>query len=171
MCVRMREAPSPPRGASVSEITANLASGGDQAAHAVMWEETLAGHKVEFMVTTATGGQRLCQFWVLRAGGGCDLYESAVYSKDGRLVTQDFWRNDPDALKAAGAPEFPDDLFPNYGAPISAFFDSLGAAGADAAGKLDMETGPYNFIVLDTWIDGSEKIDSASGNISTESKS
>jgi hypothetical protein len=159
--------PDPAEGTSVSEIAANLASGGDQAAHAVMWEEVIAGHKAEFMVTTAAGGQQLFQYWILRAGGGCDLYESAVYSKDRRLVTQDFWRNDPDALKVAGAPEFPPDLFPNYGAPISAFFDSLGAAGADAAGKLDMEAGPYDYIVLDTWADGSEKIDTASGSIDT----
>jgi hypothetical protein len=157
----------PAEGASVSEIAANLESGGDEAAHAVMWEEAIAGHKAEFIVTTAPGGQRLFQFWVHRAGGGCDLYESSVYSKDGRLVTQDFWRNDPDALKVTGAPEFPDDLFPNYGAPISAFFDSLGAAGADATGKLDMETGPYDFIVLDTWADGSEKIETPSGSLDT----
>jgi hypothetical protein len=159
--------PDPAEGASVSEIAANLAGGGDQAAHAVMWEEEIAGHKAEFMVSTAPGGQKLFQYWIMRAGGGCDLYESAVYSKDGRLVTQDFWRNDPEALKAAGAPEFPSDLFPNYGAPIGAFFDSLGAAGADAVGKLDMEAGPYDFVVLDSWADGFEKIETASGSMDT----
>jgi hypothetical protein len=76
--------PDPTEGTSVSEITANLASGGDQAAHAVMWEEVIADHQAEFMITTAPGGQQLFQYWILRTGGGCDLYESAVYSKERR---------------------------------------------------------------------------------------
>src|SRR5215469_9141484 len=159
--------PEPAEGSSVTEISANLASGGGQAAHAIMWEEVIAGRKAEFMVSTAPAGQQLFQYWILRAGGGCDFYASSVYSKDGRLVTQDFWRNDPDALKVTGAPDFPPDLFPNYGAPISAFFDSLDGNGADAKGTLNMEAGPYDFIVLDTWTDGFERIDSASGSIDT----
>jgi len=159
--------PEPAEGSSVTEISANLASGGDQAAHAVMWEEVIAGRKAEFMVSTAPAGQQLFQYWILRVGGGCDLYASAVYSKDGHLVTQDFWRNDPDALKVTGAPDFPLDLFPNYGAPISSFFDSLDGTGANAKGTLNMEAGPYDFIVLDTWTDGLEKIDSTSGSIDT----
>jgi len=161
--------PDPAEGTSVSEIAANLGKGGDQAARAVMWEEVIAGRKTEFMVTTAPGGQRLFQYWILRSGGGCDLYESAVFSKDGRLVTQDFWRNDPEALKVTGAPDFPSDLFPNYGAPISAFYDSLRTveSGAGATGKVSMEAGPYDFIILDTWADGFEKVDLASGTINT----
>ena len=161
--------PDPAEGTSVSEIAANLGKGGDQAARAVMWEEVIAGRKTEFMVTTASGGQRLFQYWILRPGGGCDLYESAVFSNDGRLVTQDFWRNDREALKVTGAPDFPSDLFPNYGAPISAFYDSLRTveSGAGATGKVSMEAGPYDFIILDTWTDGFEKVDSASGTINT----
>ena len=158
--------PVPAEGASVTQITANLSSGGAEAAQAVMWEELIANRKVEFMITTAPGGQRLFQYWILQAGGGCELYQSTVYSKDGRLVTQDFWRNDPQALRGVGAPDFPSDLFPNYGAPISAFFDSLGSGG-QAVGKLDMQAGPYDYIVLDTWTDGFDKIDSIGGSIDT----
>src|SRR6516225_9804341 len=129
--------PDPAEGTSVSEIAANLGKGGDQAARAVMWEEVIAGRKTEFMVTTAPGGQRLFQYWILRTGGGCDLYESAVFSNDG--------------------------------APISAFYDSLRTveSGAGATGKVSMEAGPYDFIILDTWTDGFEKVDLASGTINT----
>jgi len=159
--------PDPAEGASVTEIAANLAGGGDQAARALMWEEPIAGRKTEFMVTTAPGGQRLFQYWILRPGGGCDLYESVVFSKDGQLVTQDFWRYDRDALRITGAPDFPSDLFPNYGAPISAFYDSLGTANAGGTGTVNMAAGPYDFIVLDTWTEGYEKVDSTSGTINT----
>jgi hypothetical protein len=159
--------PDPAEGASVTEIAANLASGGNQAARALMWEEAIAGRKIEFMVTTAPAGQRLFQYWILRPSGGCDFYESAVFSNDGRLVTQDFWRYDPDALRVPGAPDFPSDLFPNYGAPISAFYDSLRTAKAGGTGTVNMAAGPYDFIVLDTWTDGYEKVDSASGTINT----
>lgn len=157
--------PAPAEGALVTEIAAKLASGGDQAARAVMWEEVIAGRKTEFMLTAAPSGQRLFQYWILRPPGGCDLYESAVFSKDGRLVTQDFWRNDPEALRVTGAPDFPPDLFPNYGAPISAFYDSLLTAEDGATGKINMAAGPYDFIVLDTWTDGFEKVDLTSGTI------
>src|SRR5690242_21085107 len=146
--------PAPAPGAAVSELVANLARTGEESARATTWEEVIAGRKAEFMVTRAPAGQTMLQFWLLRDGGGCEIYQSAVYSKDGRVVTGDFWRNDPDALRAVGAPEFPADLFPNYGAPIGAFLDSVGAAANGATGKLDMQAGPYDFIVLDTWVDG-----------------
>lgn len=159
--------PDPAEGAAVTEIVAHLARNGEEAARATMWDEVIAGRKSEFMLTRAPGGQTMLQFWLLREGGGCELYQSVVYSKDGRMVTGDFWRNDPDALRAVGAAEFPSDLFPNFGAPIGAFLDSVGSAKEGATGKLDMEAGPYDFIVLDTWVDGSEKIDSAAGSIDT----
>lgn len=120
-----------------------------------------------FMVTRAPGGQTLVQYWVLRGGGGCDFYQSVVYSKDGRMVTEDFWRNDPQALKIAGAPDFPPDLFPNNALPIAALFDSIGAPVAGAAGKVNVEAGPYDFIQLDTWVEGFEKIASDAGSIDT----
>src|SRR6516225_10633916 len=53
------QSPDPAEGASITEIAANLVSGGDRAARALMWEEVFAGRKAEFMVTTAPGGQRL----------------------------------------------------------------------------------------------------------------
>ena len=155
----------PAEGVSVSEIVATLASNNEEAAHATIWQETIAGHLTEFTVTRAPGGQTMAQFWVMRAGGGCELYQSAVYSKDGRLVTSDFWRNDPQALKVPGAPEFPPDLFPNNALPIGAFFNSIGAATNGASGKVDVEAGPFDFIQLDTWTDGVEKIDTPAGNI------
>src|ERR1700722_11251346 len=77
--------PQHAEGVSASEIVANLAQSGDEAAHATMWQESIAGYTTEFMVTSAPGGQILVQYWVLRAGGGCELYQSVVYSKDGRM--------------------------------------------------------------------------------------
>jgi hypothetical protein len=159
--------PQPAEGVAASEIVANLASNGEEAAHATIWQESIAGHPTEFMVTRAPGGQTMAQYWVMRAGGGCELYQSAVYSKDGRLVTSDFWRNDPQALETPGAPEFPPDLFPNNALPIGAFFDSVGAGTDGASGKVDIEAGPFDFIQLDTWVDGFEKIDTPAGNIDT----
>jgi len=134
--------PRPAEGVSVSEIVANLASNGQEAAHATIWQESIAGHPTEFMVTHAPGGQTMAQFWVMREGGGCELYQSAVYSKDSRLVTLDFWRNDPQSMKMPGSPEFPDDLFPNNALPIGAFFDSVNAGLEGATGKVDVDAGP-----------------------------
>lgn len=159
--------PQPAAGVPVTAIAAKLAKSGEEAARAELWQEQIADRTVDFMVTTAPRGQTMAQYWVLRRGGGCDVYVSAVYSKDGRLVTEDFWRNDPQSLRVPGAPEFPPDLFPGFGAPISAFFDSLEALREGAAGKVEMQQGPYDFIVLDTWIEGFEKIDSPAGTFDT----
>jgi len=147
----------------VSELVANLARNGDEAAHATLWGENIAGHSTKFMVTRAPGGQTMVQYWVLRAGGGCELYQSVVYSKDGHLVTSSFWRNDPQALKIAAAPDFPPDLFPNNALPIPAFFNAV----AGASGTVDLQAGPYDFIQLDAWVDGFEKINSDAGTFDT----
>ena len=42
--------PDPAGGAAVSEITANLASGGDHATRAMMWEEVIADRRAEFTI-------------------------------------------------------------------------------------------------------------------------
>jgi len=159
--------PQPDEGMSVSEIVADLAQNGDEAGRATLWREDLAGHTTEFMVTRAPGGQTLVQYWVLRAGGGCALYQSVVYSKDGRLVTQDFWRNDPQALKRAGAPDFPPDLFPTNALPIGAFYDAVGRGADGTTGKVELQAGPYDYIQLDAWVDGAEKIATPAGTLDT----
>lgn len=159
--------PKPAAGVPVTEIAAKLAKTGEEAARAELWQEVIDDRKLDFMVTRAPGGQVMAQYWVVRAGGGCEVYVAAVYSKDGRLVTGDFWRNEPESLHIPGSPQFPPDMFPGLGAPINAFFDSIGDLHQGATGKIDMQAGPYDFIELDTWVDGFEKIDSPLGTFDT----
>lgn len=151
--------PEPPDGTSVSEIVANLADLNTEAASARLWQETIEGHHLEFQVAKAPAGQTLVQYWVLAPNGGCDMYWSAVYSADGRLVTADFWRNDREGLKIPGANDFPPDLYPSFGEPISSFFSSLDASKSGATGYMNVQTGPYDSVVLDTWVAGSEELD------------
>jgi hypothetical protein len=132
--------PSPLPGASVSESIVTLSNTGERVSKAMIWNEPLGSGFLELQETTAAAGQTTVEYWVLTSDRRrCVLSGDAAYGKDGRLLSSNFWRNDPQ-LRFARSPQFPNDVFPSR-TPPSAFLLALDAPEPGATGKLNMVLG------------------------------
>ena len=88
--------PSPLPGASVSESIVTLSNTGKRVSKVTIWDEPLGSGFLELQETTAAAGQTTAEYWVLTSDRRrCVLNGEAAYGKDGRLLSSNFWRNDP----------------------------------------------------------------------------
>jgi len=142
--------PSPLPGSSVSESIVTLNNTGERVGKATIWNESLGSGFLELQETTSAAGQNTAEYWVLTSDWRrCVLNGEAAYGKDGRLLSSNFWRNDPQ-LRFAGSPQLPNDVFPSH-IPPSAFLLALDAPEPGATGKLNMVLGRYGYMTFDLW--------------------
>jgi len=158
--------PSPLPGASVSESIVSLSNTGEEVSKAKVWSEPLGSGVLEMQETIAQAGQATLAYWVLTADRRrCVLSGDAAYGMDGRLLSSNFWRNDPQ-LHFASSPELPSDVFPSH-IPEGAFLPALGALKPGAAGKLNMVLGRYGYMTFDLWAQDIEQMSVPAGNFRT----
>jgi hypothetical protein len=93
------------------------------------------------------------------------LSGGATYGQDGRLLTSNFWRNDPQ-LRFAALAELPGDVFPNR-IPPNAFLYALDAPEPNAAGKLNMAIGSYGYMTFDLWAEDIQQTSVPAGTFQT----
>jgi hypothetical protein len=158
--------PSPLPGASVSESIVSLSNTGEEVSKATVWSEPLGPGSLELQESTAAAGQTTIEYWVLTSDRRrCVLSGDAAYGKDGRLLSSNFWRNDPQ-LQFAGSPQLPNDVFPSH-VPTSAFLPALNALKPGATGKLNMALGRYGYMTIDLWAEDIEQMSVPAGNFRT----
>jgi hypothetical protein len=158
--------PSPLPGSSVSESIVTLNNTGERVGKATIWNEPLGSGFLELQETTAPAGQNTAEYWVLTSDRRrCVLNGEAAYGKDGRLLSSNFWRNDPQ-LRFAGSPQLPNDLFPSR-IPPSAFLPALDALEPGATGKLNMVLGRYGYMTFDLWAQDIEQTTVPAGTFRT----
>ena len=158
--------PSPLPGSSVSESIVTLSNTGERVSKAMIWNEPLGSGFLELQETTAAAGQTTAEYWVLTSDRRrCVLNGEAAYGKDGRLLSSNFWRNDPQ-LRFAGSPQFPNDVFPSR-TPPSAFLLALDAPEPGATGKLNMVLGRYGYMTFDLWAQDIEQTTVPAGTFRT----
>ena len=158
--------PVPLPGASVSESIVTLSKTGERVSKATMWEEPFGSGFLELQETTTAAGQTTAEYWVLTADHRrCVLNGDAVYGKDGRLLSSNFWRNDPQ-LRFPGSPKFPIDVFPSR-IPVSAILLTLDAPEPGATGKLNVVLGRYGYMAFDLWAQNTEQITVPAGTFRT----
>jgi hypothetical protein len=132
----------------------------------MIWNEPLGSGFLELQETTAAAGQTTAEYWVLTSDRRrCVLSGDAAYGKDGRLLSSNFWRNDPQ-LRFAGSPQFPNDVFPSR-TPPSAFLLALDAPEPGATGKLNMVLGRYGYMTFDLWAQDIEQTTVPAGTFRT----
>ena len=149
--------PAPLPGAYVSESIVTLNKSGERASRVTMWEEPFGSGFLELQETTAAAGQITAEYWVLTADHRrCVLNGDAVYGKDGRLLSSNFWRNDPQ-LRFPGAPQFPIDVFPSR-IPPGAILFALDAPEPGATGRVNVVLGRYGYMTFDLWAQDIEQI-------------
>lgn len=159
--------PSPRPGAVVAESIVSLRKSGEQVGKAIAWSEWYRAGSLEFQEAWSPTGQSAVQYWVLSpADQRCVLTGQAAYGKDGHLLSSSLWRNDPEML-VTGAPDFPGDIFPNLGFPVSAVLRVLSAPRPSATGKLNMMMGPYGYMTFDMWAEGLEQVSVPAGTYKT----
>jgi hypothetical protein len=158
--------PSPLPGSSVSESIVTLNNTGERVGKATIWNEPLGSGFLELQQTTAAAGQSTAAYWVLTSDRRrCVLNGEAAYGKDGRLLSSNFWRNDPQ-LRFAGSAPFPNDVFPSR-IPPSAFLLALDASEPGATGKLNMVLGRYGYMTFDLWAQTIEQTTVPAGTFRT----
>src|ERR1700686_1274050 len=158
--------PSPLPGASVSESIVTLSITGERVSKATIWDEPLGSGFLELQETTAAAGQTTAEYWVLTSDRRrCVLNGEAAYGKDGRLLSSNFWRNDPQQ-RFAGSPQFPNDVFPSR-VPPSAFLLALDAPKPGATGRLNMVVGRYGYMTFYLWAQDVEQSKVPAGTFRT----
>jgi hypothetical protein len=157
--------PEPAAGSVVDEIAMSLSGAHEPIANYRIWHERLGGDLLEIQEIREPGGQLGVNYWVLpQKGKGCLLAGVENWSREGRLVASDLWRNDPATLRIPGAMDFPDDLYPNISIPIDAFFRALQTQDGDSLAKVNLQVSPYTYISLDTWRAGTEQVTTEGGS-------
>jgi hypothetical protein len=147
--------PSPLPGSSVSESVVSLSDTGKEVSTATVWSEPLGSGSLELQESIAAAGQTTIEYWLLASDRRrCILSGDAIYGKDGRLLSSNFWRNDPQ-LHFAGSPQLPNDVFPSH-IPTSALLPALDASKPGATGKLNMVLGRYGYMTFDLWAEDVE---------------
>jgi hypothetical protein len=158
--------PSPLPGASVSESIVTLSNTGERVSKATIWNEPLGSGLLEMQETTAAAGQTTAEYRVLTSDRRrCVLNGDAAYGKDGRLLSSNFWRNDPQ-LHFVGSPQLPNDVFPSR-IPPSAFLLALDAPEPGATGKLNVVVGRYGYMTFDLWAQDIEQSTVPAGTFRT----
>jgi hypothetical protein len=121
---------------------------------------------LELQETTAAAGQTTAEYWIFASNRRrCVLNGDAPYGKDGRLLSSNFWRNDPQLLFAS-SPPLPNDVFPSR-LPPSAVLLTLDATEPGATGKLNMILGRYGYMTFDLWAQDIEQTTVPAGTFRT----
>jgi hypothetical protein len=158
--------PSPLPGASVSESIVTLSNTGERISKVTIWSEPLGSGTLELQETAAAAGQTTAEYWVFTSDRHrCVLYGDVTYGKDGRLLSSNFWRNDPQ-LRFSGSIPFPNNVFPSR-LPPSAVLLTLDAPEPGANGKLNMILGRYGYMTFDLWAQDIEKTTVPAGTFRT----
>ena len=163
------ELPQPAAGTVVDEIAMTLSSTNEPMAHYRIWHEPLGRYVLEVQETTEALGQSGVNYWVLPAQGtGCILAEVEKWSRDGRLVGSNLWRDDPANARCRGAIGFPTTCIPRSASRIDSFLRALESAYGDGVAKVNLQVSPYTFITLDTWKSGREGVTTQAGNFAAD---
>jgi hypothetical protein len=150
----------------VSESLVTLSNTGEQVSKVTIWSEPLGSGALELQETLSAAGQLTVEYWVFGSGQRrCVLNGDATYSKEGRLLSSNFWRNDPQ-LRFVSSPTFPDDIFPSR-IPPSAVLLSLNAQKPGGTGKLNTTLGRYGYMTFDLWAQDIEQITVPAGSFRT----
>jgi hypothetical protein len=158
--------PAPLPGANVSESIVTLNKTGERASRVTMWEEPFGSGFLELQETTAAAGQTTAEYSVLTADHRrCVLNGDAVYGKNGRLLSSNFWRNDQQ-LHFPGSPQFPIDVFPSR-VPPSAILLALDALEPGATGQVNVVMVRYAYMTFDLWAQEIEQITVPAGTFRT----
>jgi len=158
--------PSPLPGTSVSESLVTLSNTGERVSKVTAWTEPLGAGLLEFQETAAVSGPTTVEYWVFGSGHRrCVLNGDFIYSKEGYLVSANFWRNDRQLL-FVNSPAFPSDFFPSR-IPPSAVFLSLNAQKPGGSGKLNSSLGRYGYMTFDLWAHDIEQITVPAGSFRT----
>jgi hypothetical protein len=157
---------TPLSGDSVVESIVALSSTGEAVNKATTWNEPLGSGFLEVQETAGVAGQTTTEYWLLTSDHRrCLVNGDATYGKDGRLLSNNFWRNDQQ-LHFAGSPELPENVFPSR-IPPSAFLPALNALEPGATGKLNVVLGRYGFMTFDLWAQDSEPTSVPAGTFRT----
>ena len=149
--------PAPLPGSSVSESVVALSNDGERVSHVTLWEEPLTDGFLDLQETIAEAGQTNVEYWALTSDHRrCLLNGEATYGQDGRLLSSNFWRNDPQ-LRYPGSARLPNDIFPSR-IPPSAFLPALNDLKPGATGKLHVVLGRYGQMSFDLWAQDVEQI-------------
>jgi hypothetical protein len=158
--------PSPLSGASVSESLVMLSNTGARVSRVTTWSEPLGAGLLEFQETVAVSGQRTIEYWVFGSERRRCLFNgNATYSKEGHLLSGNFWRNDRQ-LFFVNSPAFPSDIFPSR-IPPSAVLFSLDTQKPGGSGQLNTSLGRYGYVTFDLWAQDIEQITVPAGSFRT----
>jgi hypothetical protein len=157
---------TPLSGDSVVESIVALSSTGEAVNKATTWNEPLGSGFLEVQETAGVAGQTTTEYWLLTSDHRrCLVNGDATYGKDGRLLSNNFWRNDQQ-LHFAGSPQLPDNVFPSR-IPSSAFLPALNALEPGATGRLNVVLGRYGFMTFDLWAQDFEQTSVPAGTFRT----
>jgi hypothetical protein len=158
--------PTPLPGSSISESVVTLSDTGERVSNVMLWEEPFGDGFLDLQETAAEGGETIVEYWALTSNHRrCLLNGKAAYGQDGRLLSSNFWRNDPQ-LRYSGSVPLPNDIFPSR-IPPSAFLPALNDLKPGATGKLHVVLGRYGQVSFDLWAQDVEQITVPAGAFQT----
>jgi len=129
------------------------------------WNETVGDDSVHIELTTLFSYQFEVRFWLFpNHRQGCTMYQWTLYDH-GRALQSTFWRNDAPALRLAGAPDLPHDLYPDT-VPWMVFLRVLSAPREGGDGTLHQQITPYSYVGQNVLVEGTEQISVPAGSFS-----
>src|SRR5271166_3058871 len=158
-----RDGMTPPPGVEVDETRQTENRTGEIVMRAKSWNELIGDDTVHIEVTTLTNDQFEVAFWLLpNHRQGCTIYQWTLYDH-GRALQSMFWRNDAVALRMAGAPDLPHDLYPDA-VPWMAFLRAFDMPRDGVEGRLNQQITPYSYVGQNVWAERIEQIKVPAGS-------
>jgi hypothetical protein len=154
---------TPASGVEVDESRQTVNRTGQILRQSKLWNETVGDDTVHIEVTTLSTHQFEVSFWLFpNHRQGCTMYQWTLYDH-GRALQNMFWRNDAAALRLAGAPDLPHDLYPDT-VPWMAFLRTLSAPIEGGEGALHQQLTPYSYVGQKVSAKGTEQISVPAGS-------
>lgn len=156
--------PSPLPG---TEVRVYKAGREDKALDASMieWEER-AGDDILAFLILGRDGARQVSYWLLPADSiGCLIYSYRIIDPSGHVIRSAFWQR-TDLIKTADGGDFPVSLYPfgpNGGMPPGEVIRAIGNPQSGATATMYTQFTPDGFVILDSWVDGTEEITTTAG--------
>src|SRR5271166_790195 len=158
-----RDGMTPPPGVEVDETRQTENRTGEIVMRAKSWNELIGDDTVHIEVTTLTNDQFEVAFWLLpNHRQGCTIYQWTLYDH-GRALQSMFWRNDAVALRMAGAPDLPHDLYPDA-VPWMAFLRAFDMPRDGVEGRLNQQITPYSYVGQEVSAKDTEQINVPAGS-------
>ena len=127
------------------------------------WNEAVGDDTIHIELTTLFSYQFEVRFWLFpNHRQGCTMYQWTLYDH-GRALQSTFWRNDAPALRLAGAPDLPHDLYPDT-VPWMVFLRVLSAPREGGEGTLHQQITPYSYVGQNVLVEGTEQISVPAGS-------